>query len=126
MQNRPHTSQAHRMPQQLENQQTSFPTGPVNVFGKSALNTQFGNASNPNKNQQFINNNNFFGSTGPRDIIVEELHNIEKPSNSTEFNEESHEYDFESELFDPRNPYYENETAEENVQLIASEEPPLT
>ncbi|GJQ66516.1 hypothetical protein Trydic_g5152 [Trypoxylus dichotomus] len=154
MQNRPDTFQAHRMPQRPENQQTftqpnrtCFPTGPVNVFGKSAPNTQFGKA---NKNQQlpkptpmsvsttrtakpnsnfarrFNNNNNFFRSTGPRDIIVEELHNVEEPPNFDEFNDQSHEYEFESESFDPQNSYYENETPEENFQLIASEEPPLT
>ncbi|GJQ88699.1 hypothetical protein Trydic_g2579 [Trypoxylus dichotomus] len=152
MQNRPHTFQAHQMPQRPENQQTftqpnrtSFPTGPVNVFGKSTPNTQFGNA---NKNQQlpkptpmsvstirtakpnsnfarrFNNNNNFFRSTGPRDIIVEELHNVEEPPSFDEFNDQSHEYEFESESFDPQNSYYE--APEENFRLIASEEPPLT
>ncbi|GJQ70430.1 hypothetical protein Trydic_g18698 [Trypoxylus dichotomus] len=127
---------AHRMPQQPQNQQTftqlnrtSFPTGPVNVFGKSAPNTQFGNANTPNKNQQLPKPTPMSVSTIRRakpNSNFAQLHNVEELPNFDEFNDQSHEYEFESKSFDPQNSYYENETPEENFQLIASEEPPLT
>lgn len=125
---------------------TPFPSGPVNVFKKPAQSVNAVNANNfgknqtnnaqskltpmsvstthtarPNSNfaQRFNQGNNFFRSTGPRDIIVEELFNVENQEQQYEHESFEHTPDYTQ---DQSYYYCENEEVnDENFQIDASE-----
>lgn len=127
---------------------TPFPSGPINVFRKPP---QSGNNSNSNNNRnqtnnsqqkptpmsistthsarpnsnftrRFNNENNFFKSTDPRDIIVEELFNVEDQEQY-----ESDPYENAPDYPCEQTYYRENEEiVDENFPVDASEPSTLT